>query len=210
MRHQNGSFVAFLVLALAASACIALGCRYTGTAVPIGTPDDLPARVSKSSVVVGAESYADAEDAERVFGEDVTDEFWPVLVVVRNENSDFVMIDIGATRLVSADGKTSTAASAGEMYREHKLGEDDAYTAGALAGGALGGAIAQSEADAANDAMFRDWNDKELTSYLIGGGKTKGGFLYFRRNEGKPPYRVELVVEQRDTGEQVTIVVPFK
>ena len=210
-RSRDWPPVSLPVLAVALLALVApsLGCAYSGYPVLIPAPNRLPAHVEADGVVVGAESYASPDKAEFAFGEDVSTPqrssgprgFLPILVSIRNDTAEHILVDRGKSRLVSADGKTSKPATWRTMYRQFKGDEAGAALALGVAGG-----DAQRRA---NDDMASDWQKKELPDQktLAPDGDGVGGFIYFRDKGGEGPYTLIVAVEKLKSSKSLRIEV---
>ena len=203
--------VSLPVLAVALHALVvpSLGCAYSGHPVLIQAPNRLPAHVEADGVVIGAESYASPDKAEFAFGEDVSTPqrgarprgFLPILISIRNDTAEHILVDRDKSRLLSADGKTSVPATWRTMYRQFKGDEAGAALALGVAGG-----DAQRRA---NDDMARDWQKKELPDQktLAPGGGGVGGFIYFRDKGGEGPYTLIVAVEKLKSSKSLLIEV---
>ena len=202
-----------LVIALSALLASTVGCAYSGSPVAIQAPNRMTGHVEAGGLVVGAESYATPEKAEFAFGEDITRSekrsmsskrrlgFLPVLVSIRNDTDEHVLIDRVKSRLVSADGKTSKPGTWQSMFRRFRGDEAGASLALGVAGGE-----AQRRA---NDAMASDWQKKELPDQktLAPNGDGVGGFIYFRDRGGEGPYTLVLAVEKLKSSKSLKIEV---
>jgi hypothetical protein len=172
-------------------------------------PDLLAAERTQAGFSVGVTGYLDGDASRAILDENVTDQFWPVYVAIANDNDGMAILEIGDCKIVSQDGIESPVASAAQVYAEYKLNEGATVVGASLAGGLVVGSLAAKESSELNDAMFRDWSDKELTRYLLGPGERDAGLLYFRANRGAPPYRLQVVLDNRVSHERVTVTLPL-
>ena len=184
--------------------------------MPPSSPAELAANAEEGQLSVGASAYFTPELSRAILGADVTDDFMPVLVGIKNRGPGFVMVDIGSTVVRSSDGVDCRAMNAGEVVARHKLGPGPVVAAGAVGGvvgggigGSAAGAIAEQEVAAHNRDMSRDWSAKELSGYAVGDGASEQGVLFFPRNEGKPPYSLVVVLVMGAAGVRMTITLPL-
>ena len=95
----------FRVVALWLTTLNALSCAsYAGKSVAIQPPNMYKSHVVKGRVMAGGEAYFSDEKARPVFDEDVTADFMPVLLTVRNDTAEFVTIQRSDMILKSSDG----------------------------------------------------------------------------------------------------------
>lgn len=187
------------VMFLGASSCAS----YSGRSVEIRPPNTYAAHVTEGGVVAGGEAYFSAEKARPVFDADVTSGFMPVLLTVRNDAAEFMMIQRSDMILMSSDGKASRPAGWQTMYHQFKNDvAGDTMALGVMAGGA---------AEESNDKMGEDWRQKQFPEQItLAKGRGAGGFVYFRLNEGKPPFRVMIAVNKMKSQKVVGIELPLE
>jgi hypothetical protein len=176
---------------------------YSGRAVEVRPPNTYGAHVTQGDVIVGGEAYFSPEKARPVFDADVTSGFMPVLLTVRNDAAEFVMIQRSDMILMSSDGKASRPAGWQTMYHEFKTD----VTGDTLALGLMAGQAAEE----ANDKMGEDWQRKQFPEQsTLAKGRGAGGFVYFRQNPGKPPFSVRIVANKMKSQKAIGIELPLE
>ena len=193
--RRTRRIVAAFLIAWALGGCAS----YTVHPVSVRPPNKLAANASQDGIVAGAEPYFTAEQAEGAFDRDVTPHFMPVLIAVRNDTDEHIMVAKKEARLISSDGKTSKPVSWRTMYNAFNADvSEDTWALGVQAG---------SAAETSNNRMAADWQKKELGDQEVirGGGSGAGGFIYFRKNDGQGPFTIRLVVEKLKSSDTVTV-----
>ncbi|MEO7329176.1 MAG: hypothetical protein ABI193_11400 [Minicystis sp.] len=185
------------------SLCLTSCGGYSGKPVAIQPPDFYKNHTTRSQIAVGGEAYFSEKKAKLAFDEDVTSDFMPVLLTVRNDTGELLTVQRSDMVLTSADGKISHPAPWEVMY--HVFKGDTAGDTFAL------GIIAGQATEETNDKMSEDWQRKQFPEHsTIAKGRGTGGFVYFRRNPGKAPFTVKVMVNKMKAQETVKIELPLE
>jgi len=167
--------VSLLIIALQLSACA----TYESRSVSFRPPQDYANYQDTSGLLVGAESFADARQAEQAFGFDIRAAgLLPVQVVIDNKSGQGVEIVAGQTFLIDDTNRYWKILTNREAVdRVQKATEGGAIAGGAGKGAAMGAAAGALLGLAIGVVSGRDVGSSVVKGGVVGGagGAVIGG-----------------------------------
>jgi uncharacterized protein YcfJ len=189
--------ICLLIIAVHLSACA----TYESRSVSFRPPQDYANYQDASGLMVGAESFADAKQAEDAFGFDIRSSgLLPVQVVIDNKSGQDVEVVSGQTFLIDDTNrywKILTTREAVERVQK-------ATESGAIAGGAGKGAILGASAGALLGLAIGVVSGQDVGSSVVKGGVLggAGGAVIGGANKvgGDPQREFKIADDVREKG----------
>lgn len=173
-----------------------LGCAtYKHTHVRVDEVETYPSHISEKGILIAVDPCDSPEEAKEEFYVDVTSQnFYPVLLIMRNDTSSRIIILKDSFVLEDADGRFHRPVNSQVMA--------DTCEHNKMAYAFIGGIFSYMSAEDANKKMAADWRDKELPdSLILNPERRTSGFVYFELPVGKTTKgcTLKLEVENLDT-----------
>ena len=190
------NWVKILFLSIFVTSFAFAGCAtYKHTQVRVDEVETYPSHISEKGILIAVDPCDSSEEAKEEFYVDVTSQnFYPVLLIMRNDTSNRLIILKDSFVLEDADGRFYRPVNSQVMA--------DTCEHNKMAYAFLGGIFSYMSAEDANRKMASDWRDKELPdSLIINPERRTSGFVYFELPAGKTTKgcTLKLEVENLDT-----------
>ncbi len=164
---------------LAIISLIIMGCAsYQAQTISAGSVEGYALNTKQEGISFAAEPYDTAGKAKSAFYADITSQgYYPVLLVIKNNTSENIMVSRGSVELETASNMYKTVRSS-NMFNDFEHNK--------MAYALLGfGIFSYMSAEEANRKMESDWREKEMSEQLIvQPGRTSHGFVYFKLPQG--------------------------